>query len=36
MQHPVANKKKPRERTVKRIVTLVIMARKITKALLVL
>jgi hypothetical protein len=36
MQHSVVNKKKLGERTVKRIVTLVVMARKVTEALLVL
>jgi hypothetical protein len=36
MQHLVANKKKPRERIVRRIVTSVAMARKVAKALLVL
>jgi hypothetical protein len=36
MQHPVANKKKPGKRTARRIVTLVVMARKVTEALLVL
>jgi hypothetical protein len=36
MQHPVTNEKKPEERIAKRIVTLVVIARKVTKALLVL
>jgi hypothetical protein len=36
MQYPVANKKKPGERTAKRIVTPVVIAKKVTKALLVL
>jgi hypothetical protein len=36
MQYPVTNKKKPGEKTAKRIVTPVIIARKITEALLVL
>jgi hypothetical protein len=36
MQHSVANKKKPRKKTAKRIVTLIIIAKKVAKALLVL
>jgi hypothetical protein len=36
MQHPVANEKKPGERTARRIVALVAIARKVAEALLVL
>jgi hypothetical protein len=36
MQHFVANEKKPGEKTAKRIITLVIIAKKVTEALLIL
>jgi hypothetical protein len=36
MQYLVANKKKPEERTARRIVTPVVMAKKVTEALLIL
>jgi hypothetical protein len=36
IQYSVANKKKPEERTARKIITLVIIARKVAEALLVL